>query len=553
MKVLEALAAAIAAEGIDRIFAVIGDANQEIIVELCEKHGLKFVHTHHETAAVGMADGYARLSGKIGLASTTQGPGYTNATTSLVSARLHRSPVLMLAGHASLRDPYNPQGMLDQHAMAKLTTGATVKIDHAHNVDYCLGEAFRQLKANKGPFVLNMPQDVLHAVLPDEKWTYRPMYKAKVLQPPRPEDVAEAAKILANAKRPTILCGLGAAEGKAEPEVRKLAEYLGAPVATSLYAAGFCAQYPLYLGISGGLGSDLTVDTLAESDAMIVVGASLNEWTTHFGKILENEKKIIQIDDREDAFGWFARIAVGLEADAKVAVAALLDRLKEGGKPGRQPDAETVQKIKQWKPPAISYDDGKWVDPRRAAAYLEDKLPKRDRILVFDGGHSAMVTVQAMSSPSADNWASGLDFGAIGQGLGIALGACFARPGKRVTHLTADASFMMNVSDFHTAVSHNLPLTVFVFNDNAVGQERHDLIHKGLPPKYAEVASPDFEKLAVGFGAKGFRVNRPDDFGEIDKALAVQDGPVIVNVRINGDVELPVSWEIAKALENTGE
>jgi acetolactate synthase-1/2/3 large subunit len=149
MKVFEALASAVAAEGIDRIFAVIGDANQEIIVELCEKHGLKFVHTHHETAAVGMADGYARLSGKIGLAATTQGPGYTNATTSLVSARLHRSPVLMLAGHASLRDPYNPQGMLDQHAMAKLTTGATVRVDHANNVDYCLGEAFRQLKANK--------------------------------------------------------------------------------------------------------------------------------------------------------------------------------------------------------------------------------------------------------------------------------------------------------------------------------------------------------------------------------------------------------------------
>ena len=279
IKVLEALASAIAAEGIDRIFGVIGDANQEIIVELCEKHGLKFVHTHHETAAVGMADGYARLSGKIGLAATTQGPGYTNATTSLVSARrLHRSPVLMLAGHASLRDPYNPQGgMLDQHAMAKLTTGAAVRVDHANNVDYCLGEAFRQLKANKGRSGLNMPQDVLHAVLPDAKWTYRPMYKPKVLQPPRPEERAEAVKILVNAKRPTILCGLGAAESKAEPEVRKLAEYLGAPVATSLYAAGFCAQYPLYLGISGGLGSDTTVDVLAESDAMIVVGASLNE------------------------------------------------------------------------------------------------------------------------------------------------------------------------------------------------------------------------------------------------------------------------------------
>lgn len=552
MKVLEAVAAAIAAEGIDHIFAVMGDANQDIIVELCEKHGLKYVHAHHETSAVGMADGYSRFAGKIGLAATTQGPGYTNATTSLVLARLHRSPVLMLAGHASLRDPYNPQGMVDQDAMAKLTAEATVKIDHANNVDYCLGEAFRQLKSRKGPFVFNLPQDVQHSVLPDERWSYRSMYKTKVLQPPRPDDVAQAARIAAGAKRPTILCGLGAAQAKAEPEVRRLAEYLGAPVATTLYAAGFCSQYPLYLGISGGLGSDLTVDTLAESDVMIVVGASLNEWTTHFGKILENGKKIIQIDDRDDAFGWFASIADGMEADAKVAVAALLDRLKEGGKPARQPDAETAQKIRQRRPPVITYNDGKWVDPRRAARYLEDKLPKQDRILVFDGGHSAMVTCQALSSPSADNWGLGLDFGAIGQGLSIALGACFARPGKRVTHVTADASFMMNVADFHTAVSHNLPLTVIVFNDNAVGQERHDLIHKGLPPKYAEVAQPDFEKLAVGFGAKGFRVHRPDDFGEIDNALAVKDGPVIVDVRINGDVELPVSWEIAQALEMTG-
>jgi thiamine pyrophosphate-dependent acetolactate synthase large subunit-like protein len=190
--------------------------------------------------------------------------------------------------------------------------------------------------------------------------------------------------------------------------VRKLAEYLGAPVATTLYAAGFCSQDPLHLGISGGLGSELAVDTLAESDAMIVVGTSLNEWTTHFGKILENGKKIVQIDDREDAFGWFARIAVGLEADSKAAVAALLDRLKEGGKPGRQPDAETVQKLKQRKQPTISYDDGKWVDPRRAANYLEDKLPKRDRILVFDGGHALMVTCQALSSPRQLVTGSGL-------------------------------------------------------------------------------------------------------------------------------------------------
>src|SRR5271170_966017 len=123
MRVSEAVTTAVASEGFDHLFAVMGDANQDLIVNLGEKLGVKFVHAHHEGSAVSMADGYARFSDdKMGLASVTQGPGYTNATTSLVAARLHRTPVLLLAGQCSLRDPYNPQGGIDQHALAKLTT-----------------------------------------------------------------------------------------------------------------------------------------------------------------------------------------------------------------------------------------------------------------------------------------------------------------------------------------------------------------------------------------------------------------------------------------------
>ena len=547
MKVLEAVSAAVATEGLDHLFGVMGDANQDLIVTLGEAHGVKFVHAHHEASAVGMADGFARFSGKPGLASVTQGPGYTNATTSLVAARLHRTPLLLLAGHASLRDPYNPQGMVDQHALARLTTEATVKLDSEKKVDYCLGEAFRQLKARRGPFVLNLPQDIQQSQMPSEDWEYKPMYKSNPIAIPRDEDLAAAVRVLATAKRPAILCGLGAVNAKAEPEVRKLAEFLGAPLATSLYAAGFCAGYPLYLGISGGLSSAVAAEILAASDVLIVVGASLNEWTTRFGKILGNGKKIIQIDDRPDAFGWFARVDIGLAGDAKVSATSLLERLQAAGKP-RPVDPKTAQQLKNHKPEVVTYDDGSSIDPRRAARYLEDKLPKQDRILVLDGGHAAMVCAQTLTISRAEDWGSGFDFGAIGQGLAIAIGACFARPGKRVTHVTADASFMMNVADFHTAVRHKLPLTVFVFNDNAVGQERHDLVHKKLNPCYAELQQPDFAKLAAGFGAKGFTVTRPDDLGEVDKALALQDGPVIVDIRINGAIELPISAEIAKHL-----
>jgi Thiamine pyrophosphate enzyme, N-terminal TPP binding domain len=152
---------------LDNLFAVMGDANQDMMVDLDENHGVKFVHAHHEGSAVSMADGYAQFSGDPGLASVTQGPGYTNATTSLVAARAHRTPVLLLAGHASLRDPYNPQGLMNQHELAKLTTEAPVKLDPARNVDYCLGEAFRQLRGKKGPFVLNMPLDIQPSESPD--------------------------------------------------------------------------------------------------------------------------------------------------------------------------------------------------------------------------------------------------------------------------------------------------------------------------------------------------------------------------------------------------
>ena len=106
----------------------------------------------------------------------------------------------------------------------------------------------------------------------------------------------------------------------------------------------------------------------------------------------------------------------------------------------------------------------------------------------------------------------------------------------------------MNLADFETAVRYHLPLSVFVFNDQSVGQERHDLAHKGLPVHYADVPSPDFARLAQGFGVKGYRVESPDQLQIIDQALEEADGPFIVDVRINGDVELPISWEIAQHL-----
>ena len=551
MKVYEAIAEAIYKEGANILFGVMGNANMYLIAELCGKYGFKFVQAKHEQSATSMADGYARVSGKIGVATVTQGPGFTNSITSLVAARAHRTPLLMLAGHAPLSDPYNMQGLVDQNAMALQATQAGAILNHPRAVDYVLGEAFRHLRAKEGPFVLNLPQDVQGADIPMPSWSYRPLYKSPEPQPPGAEDLEAAVPMIEAASRPVIICGLGARAAHAEGEVLALANYLGAPIAVTLPAKGMCSNYPLYLGVSGGLGTGLANDIVNHADLIIAIGASLNPWTTQNRAVL-HDKKLIQIDRRHNAFGFYTPVDVGLEGDARITVVALLERLRSDWGAPHHANPEIIQKVKQFSFARPDFEDGASVDPRRAVWYVEDKLPKTDRIIVIDGGHAGLVAQQILTSPNADSWGNGWDFGSIGPGLSIAIGACFARPGERVTHVTADSAFMMNVGDFYTAVAFQLPLTVIILNDQAVGQEKHDLVRKQIDPTLADTPQPDFDRLAEGFGARGFRVTRPEELDRIDAAFEVKQGPVVVDVRINGDFELPLSQEIAQQFAKGG-
>jgi acetolactate synthase-1/2/3 large subunit len=545
MKVYEAITAAIVDEGADTLFAVMGDANQDLIVDLVERHGLKLVHCKNEMTAVAAADGYSRFTGKLGVATVTQGPGYTNATTSLIGARLRRSPVLLIAGHTSLSDPYNPQGAIDQQALANLTTGAGYTLNHPKNLDFALAQTFRHIRGGHGPFILNLPQDVQKSPVADSHWHYKRQYRGESASCARAEDITSAINLICKAKRPGLLCGRGAVNAEAGMEIRALADILGAPIAVTLLAKGFCCEHPLYLGVCGGLGDGTALKVFEECDLILAFGASLNAWTTHFGTVLKN-KTLIQCDNRQEAFGWFSATDVTLEGDAKKTALQINEKLAGINIPNVR--KETEKAIANAKPAPCQFEDGGAVDPRRAIWYLENALPKDNRTIIIDGGHGAMVANQILSAWGPRNWDNGLEFGAVGQGLAIAIGACFAKPGSPITHVTGDAAFIMNIADFHTAVSYGLPLNVFILNDNALGQEKHDLVHKHLNPKYAQVVQPDFAELARGFGARGYKIESPTDLSQIDEALREGSGPAIVDIRINGDFELPVSWEIAKHL-----
>jgi acetolactate synthase-1/2/3 large subunit len=554
MKVFQAISDALAAEGVDLAFALMGDANQNLFVDLAERHGVKIIGGRHEQNVVAMADGYARFSdGKLGVALVTGGPGFTNTATSLVAAKYHGSPVLLLAGAPSLGDLLNPQ-LVDQTACARLLAGAGDSLETPPSLDVLLRRALGHLKSGHGPFVLNLPSNVQNAEMPRD-WSYRRGYTGYLRTVPDPDSLEQAARALQSAKHPGILVGRGAVRSGASKALIELATHLAAPIATTLPAKGMCSDYPLWLGVSGGLGEGVALPVLKERcDLLLVVGASLNQWTTHHGDLLKG-RSLIRIDTDHQGSSAAGHADIPLQGDARSAAQALLEHLRSRQPEPRKPNEALKRQIAAgWQAhrAPIAYETGSdgTIDPRQVVRELDRLLPE-ERIVVAAGGHAGYLICQYVGAKSPANWNYTIDFGALGQGLGTALGAAFARPGKRIYHLTADGDFMMSLADFHTAVRYHLPITVVLLNDQAFGQERHDLLHKKLPEKYAAQPSPDFARLAEGFGARGFRFDTPESLSGLPAALERAHefkGPTLFDMRINGEYESPVSQEIAKAL-----
>jgi len=553
MRVFQAIAGALKSEGVEIVFALMGDANQNLIVDLAERLRVRIVNFRHEQNAVAAADGFARFNrGKLGVAIVTMGPGLTNTATSLAAAKAHRSAVLILAGAASLGELSNPQ-RFDQLAFSRLLAGGGELLETPGSVAPLLDRALGHLRRHLGPFVLNLPGGVQNASMP-EAWSYRPSYASYQPVLPTASALETAASRLAAARKPAILIGRGAVNGDAEAEICGLATCLQAPVATTLQAKGLCSGHPLWVGVSGGLGEGVALPVLADCDVLLVVGASLNQWTTHHGDLVHG-KTVVQIDSELASFGAFTPSGIMLYGDARETVKALLDRLRGSELPGRNPNVSLQVQIdagwKKFKAPItylVAADNS--IDPRQAVREFDQLLPDK-RLVVAAGAHAGYLVCQLLRVNSPLDWNYTIDFGALGQGLATAIGAAFARPGERVYHLTCDGEFMMNLSDFHTAVLYRLPLTIIVLNDQGFGQERHDLEHKDLPIGYAMQASPDFAKLAEGFGALGFRFDTPESLNSLAAALKAAEafpGPTVFDVRINGAYESPVSQEIAKAL-----
>lgn len=532
MKVHEAIARGLVDAGTETLFGLIGDANLFLVDSFVRQRGT-YVAAAHEAGAVLMATGYARASGRVGVATVTHGPGLTNTVTALVEGVRGRTPVVLLAGDTPVHDPANVQN-IEQRELVATTGAGFVQVRTPDSAVDDLALAFRRAALECRPVVLNVPADFQWAEV-----GYAAVDRsAPTASPPAPDadDLDRAVGVIASARRPIVLAGRGAIRPAARASVLRLAERIGAPVATTLKAKDLFRGEPFDLGIFGTVSTPVASETIARSDCIVALGAGLNPLTTGRGSLLEG-RAVVHCDVDPAHIGCSGVPVAGVVGDSAVVAEAICAWLDEAGV---QPSAfrsvdllHALQQQSRGDPPDRSTDET--VDVRTALRRLEGVLPP-ERTLVTDAGRFMYEAWRALSVREPAHFVPTMNFGSIGLGLPAAIGAAYGAPDRPVVLVTGDGGFMLGgLVEFSTAVRHGVDLVVVVLNDGGYGAEHIQFRNRDMDPSLSLFAWPDLAGVAEALGGTGTTVRRLADLDGLRPLLAARDRPVLVDVRLDPD------------------
>jgi acetolactate synthase-1/2/3 large subunit len=532
----DAVAQALVDHGVDTVFGVLGDGNLFIGENLQRQHGVNLVGATHEANAVCMAEGWAKATGRLGVATVTHGPGLTNTITALVEGVKNETPMLLVAGDTPVENEQHLQN-LDQHALVVATGAGFQPVRNVETIAEDVSTAVRRAHAERRPIVVNVP---LNIEWDEVDYEPRPALNSPPVRlAPDPDQLESALGIIASSARPVILAGRGAVLSGAREVLIELGDALGAPLATSLLGTGFFSDQPFNLGIHGTLSHEIAGETLAMADCLIVFGASLNFFTTDYQSLLAG-KRVVHVNLDPSHIDRHATVAAGVVGDATVVAEAMIALLKEAEhQPSSFRTADLEKKLQEFDL-SDSYEDKSYdgaVDPRTLTRQLDVGLPQ-DRQVVVDAGRF-MLDALTMSVPNPRDLVTSHGFGAIGLGMSTAIGAAVAHPTRPTVLCIGDGGYMMGgLTELSTAVHLGLDLIVIVYNDGSYGAEHIQLVTKGMDPAASLHEWPDFCAVAESMGCDTAKIASLDD---IDAALEVvknrQPGrPVLIEASTDPDV-----------------
>ncbi|PHP65956.1 acetolactate synthase [Zhengella mangrovi] len=524
----QSIAQSILDHGVDTLFGLMGDANLFMVDHYVRAGGGRFIPAAFEGSSVLMALAYSHVSGKVGVATVTHGPGLTNCTTALTEGARGHVPMVLLCGDTPVANPGHLQS-IDQRELVKVTGAGFEQLRAPETAAYDVANAFYRARVEKRPIVLNMPADFMWQETAHEKTVF-PVFATPAFVP-EGEAHDEAIGIIASARRPIILAG-GGATGAREPLVR-LADRLEAPLATTLKAKGLFNAHPFNMDIFGTLSTPAAYDVIAKSDCVIAFGASLHAFTTDRGALMKG-KRIIQINEDPAAIGRNFHPDAALVADAGLTADNIIHWLDEAEIPPTGFTGELDMAALTAHPAGQADRAGEGVvNYVHALERLEEALPKH-RILATDGGRFMTEVWCRVSVPDPRHFLVTANFGSIGLGLPEAIGASFADPGSPVVLFTGDGGFMMGgVNEFNTAVRMKQDLIVIVCNDSAYGAEHIQFLDRSMDPGLAQFDWPSFAEVATALGGQGIRVQSSGDLDRAIEAIATRDRPLLIELRLD--------------------
>jgi thiamine pyrophosphate-dependent acetolactate synthase large subunit-like protein len=529
----EAVARGLADHGVDTVFGVIGDANLYLMDGFQRHAGGSYRSCANEAGAVLAANGYARTSGRLGVATVTHGPALTNTLTALVESVRDRTPLLLVAGDTAVTDQENFQNIAQRDVV--LPTGAGFEQVRAPETALDdLARAVGRALLERRPVVLNVPVEFQWAEV--EHRRVEPACTAPQSVAPDPAALDAAVGIVATARRPVVLAGRGAASPQARTALLRLAERIGAPVATTLRAKDLFRGERFDLGICGTLAHEVALQTLTDADCVVAFGAGLNKWTTAEGSLLAG-KRLVHVDVERASINRHAVADAPVVGDAVAVADEIVDWLDQAqAKPTGFASQALADRLAEraYEHFTDTSGDGA-VDLRTAMDRIDRSFPA-DRTLVLDGGRFIFSAFTRLHCPEPSAYVHTVNFGSIGLGMGNAIGAAFGAHGRPVLLVTGDGGFMLGgLAEFGTAVRHGVDLVVAVFNDRAYGAEHIQFRDRNMDPAISTFDWPDLAPVADALGGRGYTVRTPADLDAALATLTDRDRPVLLDIRIDPD------------------
>ncbi|HET8570150.1 MAG TPA: biosynthetic-type acetolactate synthase large subunit [Candidatus Limnocylindria bacterium] len=524
----DAVCDALERAGADVVFGYPGGACLPIYDALPDHPALRHVLVRHEQGAAHMADGYARVRRAPGVCLVTSGPGATNLVTGLASAYMDSVPVVAITGQVSTalmgRDAFQETDVLGM--VAPITKHAFL-VERPEDIAPQIARAFRlAVSGRPGPVVVDVPKDVQNMDVPVEPRAWRVAPHLAAAFPAA--EVDRAAALLADAERPLIVAGHGVRLAGGHGALRRLAERLDAPVAHTLLGLGALPEsHPLSVGMIGMHGVAALNRAANEADVILGVGLRWDDRVTGKLSAFARNARVVHVDIDASQIGKNVPTEVGIVADARAALEALVDAV-----PRRRHPAWRAAFARRERPRLDASDARVEIAPRAAIRAIR-AAARPDAYFVADVGQHQMWAAQHLGLDAPDRYLTSGGLGAMGYAFPAAIGAQLADPDADVWAIAGDGGAQMTVHELGTAVQERLPVKLVILNNGYLGMVRQwQQLFFGGRISQTPITSPDYAKLAAAYGALGITVERRADLAPALERAARAGGPAIVDVRI---------------------